>query len=55
MRVSWDAAEWGCTQQDDEWCQKAAGTVTARELEEVTAKLDKFLYMLEEVQQNLPD
>ena len=27
---------------------------TARELEEVTAKLDKFLYMLEEVQ-NLPD
>lgn len=26
---------------------------TARELEEVTAKLDKFLYMLEEVQ-NLP-
>ena len=27
---------------------------TARELEEATAKLDKFLYMLEEVQ-DLPD
>ena len=51
MRVSKEMLNEMHQQMNDVKRQQAQ---TARELEEVTAKLDKFLYMLEEVQ-NLPD
>ena len=51
MRVSKEMQNEMHQQMNDVKRQQAQ---TARELEEVTAKLDKFLYMLEEVQ-NLPD
>lgn len=51
MRVSKEMLNEMHQQMNDVKRQQAQ---TVRELEEVTAKLDKFLYMLEEVQ-NLPD